>query len=162
MYSCTNAERRTMSKMSSCVSEKDISLEMLCQIQTISLSARQNVPVVSLVSLTHAQAFLYSITAVSKPGPYCVAPRASLSQLFTGNFHTRGPAPGLTQKARIKRCPLRPWERKAGNAMHSAPVQNSRHGKTERKRNKCSRSQYKYTSMTPSLHPSIHPPSHSG
>lgn len=44
-----------------------------------------------------------------------MAPDSSLSQLFTGNFHTRNPAPGLTQKARRKRCPLRPWGRTAGS-----------------------------------------------
>lgn len=61
--------------------------------------------------LTHVPAFFScTITAVSVAGPFCVASCASQSQLFAGNFHTRSPAPCLTQKAIASDAPLQPWK----------------------------------------------------
>lgn len=78
---------------------------------------------------------LYSITAVSSTGPFYVDQRSSLSQVFIGNFHSRGPTPDLTQEAHRKRCPLRPWERTAGRAIAPCASENfseERHGRKKK------------------------------
>lgn len=118
IFHCIDAESGAAIRLRGCAG-KNTSETVLWRCSAkfrASISALDKMCCFSLVRLTHAQA-LCSITAVSSTGPFYVDQRGSLSQVFTGNFHSRGPAPDLTQEAHRKRCPLRPWERTAGSAI---------------------------------------------